>query len=221
MKLLVIGITGITGGGKSVLATALTEYLNQADNSNTFPGYRIESVKLLQLDAYFYARDSPNHTWIPEINYINRELVTAIDMDRFIVDAEQMVTELITSAPETNNSSTLDNGNAAVPLRILIIEGFFIFKMDRIRELCNMCMHIDLSFQVGYERRLTRTFKHINPQPKWYYKNIIWPSYQQYFDEIRDMAGLIIINGEQPIVDVFQEAMKYISDHLHKTPNSI
>lgn len=216
MKLLVIGITGITGGGKTVLATALNEYLNKADNSNIFPGFHIETVKLLQLDAYFYARDSPNHTWIPKINYINRELVTAMDMDRFVADAEQLVAELSISPSKINSNSTLDNGNVTVPLRILIIEGFFIFKCARIRELCNMRLHVDLSFEVGLERRLIRTFKHINPQPIWYFKNIIWPSYQQYYDEIRDMTGLIVIDGEQTITDVFDEAVKQISNHLNR-----
>lgn len=220
MKTLVIGISGITGGGKTVLATGLYEYLNKVENRTAFKGYQINTVKLLQLDAYFYPRDSPNHTWIKEINYINRELVTAMDMERFVSDAEAMVTELNTCNAEKSHppNNCIDNDGAA--LNILIIEGFFIFKKIRIRELCDMRLHINLSYDVGLERRLPRPFKHVNPQPVWYYRHIIWPSYQQYLDEIRDMPDLIILNGEQTVETVFNQTVQLIRVYLcGKTEN--
>lgn len=217
MKLLVIGISGITGGGKTVLATGLYEYLNKVENRTAFKGYQINTVKLLQLDAYFYPRDSPNHTWIKEINYINRELVTAMDMERFVSDAEAMVTELNTCNLEKTPPANDCIGNA---LNILIIEGYFIFKKLRIRELCNMRLHINLPYNVGLERRLIRTFKHVNPKPVWYYEHIIWPSYQQYLNEIGDMFDLIIINGDQTIEAVFNQSKELIRAYLcGKTEN--
>lgn len=210
MILLVIGISGITGGGKTLLATSLLEYLGRPENGDIFDGFHINIVKLLHMDAYFYPRDSPHHVWLPEINYINRELMSAMDVERFVATAEQLVTELNCSAPSNDYRAARDNGT--VPLNILIVEGFFLYRCERVKDLCTMRLHIDLSYAVGLERRLARTFKHVNPQPCWYYEHIIWPSYQQYFREIRDIPGLIVVNGEQLKETVFQQTMSHIKN---------
>lgn len=222
MKLFVIGISGITGGGKTTLAASLLEFLNNATNEKLFNGYHINSVQLIQQDKYFYARDSPHHKWIPEINFINRELLSAMDMDRFACDVEVLQSKLsesipenskITSSKEINCSSVAYNDNS-VPLNILIIEGFLIFNDERINRWCHIRLHIYLSYDVGYERRLTRTFKHINPNPKWYFANFIWPSYQMNLNEIKTKMDLNFIDGEQSVQDIFDQSLKLIGKSL-------
>lgn len=214
MKLLVIGISGITGGGKTSLATRLFEYLNNPDNSNVYNGYHINQVMLMHQDKYFYKRDSPHHKWIPEINFINREILSAMDMDKFAEDVNKTVNKL--KAGDLPNDEPIINQDNSSPidLNILIIEGFLIYNDARISRFCNLRFHIYLSYEVGLQRRFKRTFKHVNPNPEWYYENYIWPMYHKHHDEVENKSDLIFINGELNYDDIFTQANDAITKHL-------
>lgn len=202
MKCLVIGISGITGAGKTTLASSLYAYLSDPKNIKLFETRKISKVHLIHQDKYFYARDSPNHIWIPEINFINREILSAMDMKRFVNDIQTLYFEL--------NSSDKINFDSDRNLNILIVEGFLIFNETKINDLCNIRFHLFVSYDEGFKRRLTRTFKHINPQPEWYWENYIWPSYQKHLNELPNKNELIFINGEQSVDVCFDEVIKTI-----------
>lgn len=202
MKTIIIGISGISGAGKSTLATRLYDFFINPKNVDLFEAYKIKKTILLQQDKYFYARDSPHHIWIPEINFINRELLTAMDMKRFNNDVQNVINELNNQSIE---SSFVDNY-----LNILIIEGFLIFNESIVNDLCNLRFHLYLSYEMGLKRRLTRNFKHVNPQPEWYFKNFIWPSYQKHLNELPNKNDLIFLNGEQNIDFSFDQMIESI-----------
>lgn len=212
MKLIVIGISGITGGGKTTLATALHQHLSDRNNSNAFDGIHINQVALIHQDKYFWIRSSPNHTWIKEINYINREILSAMDMDKFAGDVSEMVQQLTDDNPETTKQ--IDTNCSRISVNILIIEGFLIYNDERINRFCGLRLHLYLSSDVGFQRRLLRTFKHHNPQPKWYWDNFAWPLYRKYLDEVPNKSELILINGEDSVDSIFNEAHNTITKYL-------
>lgn len=221
MKLIVIGISGITGGGKTTLATSLHQYLSDQNNANAFDGIHINQVILIHQDKYFWVRSSPNHTWIPEINFINREILSAMDMDKFADDVSEMVQHLTDDTVETNKqpySSKINTNCSRITVNILIIEGFLIYNDARINRFCGLRFHLYLSSDVGYQRRLLRTFKHINPKPKFYWDNYAWPLYQKYLNEVPNKSELIFINGENNVDYIFNEVhatiTKYLNDQL-------
>lgn len=219
MKLIVIGISGITGGGKTTLATALHQYLSDRNNVNAFDGIHINQVILMHQDKYFWIRSSPNHTWIREINFINREILSAMDMDKFAADVSEMVQQLTDDTCETNKqrcytASKIATNCSQTSVNILIIEGFLIYNDERINRFCGLRFHLNLSSDVGYQRRLTRTFKHINPKPKWYWDNYAWPLYQKHLNEVPNKSELIFINGENDVDSIFNEAHATITKYL-------
>lgn len=192
------------------MATRLHQFLSDPSNANAYDGFSINKVILVQQDKYFYPRDSPHHKWIPEINHINREILSAMDMDQFADDVDVTVRKL-----KTDNRSMLSEWNGArMQLNIMIIEGFLIFNDERINKLCQLRFHIYLSYDVGYERRLTRNFKHINSNPKYYYEHYIWPMYQKHLGDVPNKANLIFINGEKDFDDVYNQTNEYITKFL-------
>lgn len=221
MKLIVIGISGITGGGKTTLATALHQCLSDRNNSNAFDGIHINRVHLIHQDKYFWIRNSPNHTWIREINFINREILSAMDMDKFADDVSELVQQLTADSGDDDEqqqqcSSTIDTNShgSRITVNMLIIEGFLIYNDERINRFCGLRLHLNLSSDVGYQRRLLRTFKHINPDPKWYWDNYAWPLYQKYLNEVPNKSELIFINGENDVDSIFKQAHAIITKYL-------
>ncbi|XP_075225661.1 nicotinamide riboside kinase 1 [Lycorma delicatula] len=69
---IVIGISGVTCGGKSTLATALHKL---------YP-----SSVILNQDDYFLPVDSDKHVLIPELNHFNWDILTAFDMHKMKSD---------------------------------------------------------------------------------------------------------------------------------------
>lgn len=218
MKLIVIGISGITGGGKTTLATRLHEYLNNPQNADVFNGFRINQAVLMHQDKYFYTRDSLQHKWIPEINFINREILSAMDMDKFANDVNETVHKL--KGDNVSNAENPKNDNSSqIIINILIIEGFLIYNDPRICQFCQLKFHIYLSYDFGLQRRMIRTFKHVNPKPEWYYEHYIWPMYNKYLNEVPNKSELIFLNGEQHVDDIFYQAndsiVKFLMQKQH------
>lgn len=221
MQLIVIGISGITGGGKSTLATRLLPFLSDPNHADIFDGVHINKVVLINQDKYFYVRDSPNHTWIPEINFINREILSAMNMDQFAADVADTVDKLRENDVSNGNAAPTDAQNARVVVNILLIEGFLIYNDERINRFCELRFHIYLSYDVGLQRRLKRNFKHINPKPEWYFEHFIWPMYQKHLSEVPNKTDLIYLNGEQHVDDVFHQARDAIAKFLQTKCNTI
>jgi nicotinamide/nicotinate riboside kinase len=67
-KILIIGISGVTCGGKTTLAYKLNKM---------FP-----TSKLISQDDYFLDVDDPRHTWITELNHINFDILSSLDMEK-------------------------------------------------------------------------------------------------------------------------------------------
>ncbi|KAJ8969151.1 hypothetical protein NQ314_001892 [Rhamnusium bicolor] len=67
-NLIIIGISGVTCGGKTTTATQL---------NNIFP-----NSKIFSQDDYFLDVEDPRHVWIPELNHINFDILTSLDMEK-------------------------------------------------------------------------------------------------------------------------------------------
>lgn len=236
MKLIVFGISGITGGGKTTLANRLHTYLSDPLNANAFDGFHINKAVVIHQDKYFYARDSPHHQWIPEIKFINREILTAMNMDKFAEDLAETVQQLteddsrhmtgdnnekFNGIDEISPSNHMSTTNQRMNVNILIIEGFLIYNDNRINQYCQLRFHVHLSYEVGVQRRLIRTFKHVNPQPELYFANYIWPLYHKHLDQVPNKSDLIFLSGEQQFDEIFQQARAKIATFLANEYNNL
>ena len=76
--MLLIGISGVTNGGKSTLCRLLLD---------SFP----RSAYICQ-DKYFYTRDSGKLEYMPELNSHNWDCMEAIDTENFFKDFHEIMT---------------------------------------------------------------------------------------------------------------------------------
>ena len=84
---LVIGISGVTCGGKTTLAKTLEDYLLGHLNRIIFKdNITLNKVVSVNQDDYFLPVDDPRHTKVEKLNHINFDILTALDMDRMCQD---------------------------------------------------------------------------------------------------------------------------------------
>lgn len=84
---LVIGISGVTCGGKTTLAHKLRDYFMEQVNVPLWnTPYTISDVQLISQDDYFLPVDDLRHKWVEPLNAINFELITSLDMKQMISD---------------------------------------------------------------------------------------------------------------------------------------
>lgn len=203
MKRLIVGISGVSGGGKSTLATKLFDFLSNQKNVNYFDGYEIKRVELIHQDKYFHRRDSPKHTWIKEINFINRELLSAIDMQQMWEDTQELL---------HINDKQIDNNS----LEIFIIEGFLIYNDDRFNDLCQLRFHLTLTPEECMQRRMLRQhlWKHVNPQPVKYFNEYVWPSYVEHREKVKRKDQIYYLNGEKSRENLYDFTLETMKNYL-------
>uniref|UniRef100_A0A1B0B188 Dolichol phosphate-mannose biosynthesis regulatory protein n=1 Tax=Glossina palpalis gambiensis TaxID=67801 RepID=A0A1B0B188_9MUSC len=87
MQWLVIGISGVTCGGKTTLARSLRDYFTSQRNSPLWnTSFIINDVQLISQDDYFLPVDDLRHKWVEKLNVINFELLSSLDMKQMLSD---------------------------------------------------------------------------------------------------------------------------------------
>lgn len=88
---LVVGISGITCGGKTTLANSLKQHLDARRGQELKAGIEINRVELINQDDYFRPVDDPKHKKVEQLNHLNWEIIDAINTDRMVDDIMKTV----------------------------------------------------------------------------------------------------------------------------------
>ncbi|XP_053956034.1 nicotinamide riboside kinase 1 [Anastrepha ludens] len=84
---LVIGISGVTCGGKTTLAHRLRDYFQQLRGGPLWNSpYIMGDVQLISQDDYFLPVDDLRHKWNDKLNVINFELLSSLNMKQMLSD---------------------------------------------------------------------------------------------------------------------------------------
>lgn len=204
MSWLIVGISGITCGGKTTLSQSLYDYLRDPDNKNCLSdAVSIGTVKQMNQDTYFYPEDHPNHEWIDFINHVNYDIIGALDMS-------QMCTDLNT---ELGKRFTLySKSKSMMVVNIMLIDGFAIFNHSVINRICQLKFHIHLPYEKCYERRIRRIYD--PPDVLGYFELCVWPMYEQNFSEIKNKEDILLLNGDTTQEKLFSYVFNCIKDAI-------
>lgn len=204
MSWLVIGISGVTCGGKTTLSRSLFSYLSDTANENCLSDHiKIGIVKIINQDDYFYPDDYPQHEWVESIAHVNYDVIGALDMTKMCSD---LYTELGKRFVFYAKCKPVQIVN------ILIIDGFLIFNHGVLNRLCQLKFHIHLPYEKCYERRLKRTYD--PPDCLGYFEVCVWPCYEQHFSEIKIKDDIMLLNGEISKEKIFQHVFDCIKNAI-------
>lgn len=185
-KVLVLGICGATCSGKTTTAQELHKLL---PNSRVFGQ-----------DEYYFDVEDPRHTWIPELNHINFDIVSSLDMARMLDEIKQNIEQELTliKAPEKITiwdrivcfSNLMHQNIVKIKesgCHVVIIEGFCILNYKPLADICDLKYYFTLDYEECFKRRLKRVYE--PPDCPGYFEKCAWPEHLQHVAEVKKTVG--------------------------------
>lgn len=203
LKLLVVGIGGVTNGGKTSLCTFLKQ--------------RFPAATIINMDDYYYPEDSPHHIWIDGMNHQDWDVVSSVNMGQLEKDIKGWVDTAIQKTSKTaiqetsktsctnadqHNTPSPNNGdqgnttsanvsNSNIPM--LFVEGIMIYNYKPLLPHFNKKYFFTLDKETCLKRRLGRHY--LPPDKEGYFEQAVWPRYLEYKQEIDNLPDIVHLDG--------------------------
>ena len=208
-NILVIGIAGGTGSGKTTLMKNLID--RYAD-----------SVTVLSHDNYYRRRDELTYAQRCLINYdepaaLETELM-AVHLDH-LRRGEAIDCPVYDFTQHNRSNETV----RIVPKSVIIVEGILIFENRPLRELMDIKIFVDTDADVRLCRRIARdvnergrTLESVLSQ----YQTTVKPMHEKYVEPSKKFADLVVPEGGKNLV-ALDMIMGRIERHLKETAHGI
>lgn len=141
--MLIIGVAGGSGSGKSTFARRLMRDLSESD------------IQVLTHDSYYRPLD---HLSLEERQKVNFDHPDALDSHRMIRDIKALQRGFPIDVPQYdfNLHTTTEQVQRIYPPVVLIVEGILVLAEPRLRELMDMKIFIDTDDDDRLMRRIQR-----------------------------------------------------------------
>ena len=204
-NILVIGIAGGTGSGKSTLMEELVTRFG-------------DQVTVLSHDNYYRRRDGISMEDRQKINY---DEPAALETDLMAQHLDQLRRGETVECPvydftqhnRSNKTITL------VPKRVIIVEGILIFENKELRDLMDIRIFVDTDADVRLCRRIARdvnergrTLESVLEQ----YQNTVKPMHEMYVEPSKKFANIVVPEGGRNFV-ALDMILTRIQKHLTET----
>jgi len=198
IKPVFIGITGGSGAGKSTLC-------------DTLIGKYPEKIEAIRLDDYFKKKEEQ-----PRIgDIINYDHPDSIYFDKLIDDLR----ELSGGNPVVINTSNIKlnpkfpETKIRIPFEfqpksVLIVEGFLILTNEKIREMLNESIYLDIEHDKRWARRIH--FKNED-----YEKKVIIPMHNEHIEPTKKHASYVIDISNLSKSEVLEKVENIICKYLN------
>ncbi|MCH4038510.1 MAG: uridine kinase [Lachnospiraceae bacterium] len=190
-KIIVIGIAGGTGSGKTTITRQLVRHFGQ-------------DVSVIYHDNYYKAHHDLSYEERSKLNYDHPD---AYDTDLMVHDLKELKMGHSVECPvydftiHDRSSSTL----TIRPSRVIIVEGILIFASEELRNLMDIRIFVDTDADVRILRRIRRDVRErgrslesvINQ-----YLDTVKPMHEAFVEPSKRYADIIIPEGGQNQVAV-------------------
>jgi len=184
-KTIIIGISGASASGKSLLAKTIVRELGS------------DSVAFIQEDSYYKDR---SHMTMEERAEVNFDHPDAFDHDLMIDHLKNLQNKEAIEVPIYDHSlhvRTTDT-RSIQDHRIIVLEGIMLLATPDLRDLMDIRIYIDTPLDICLIRRMRRdlverqrTLESIIHQ----YETTVRPMYVQFIDPSRRYADIIVPRG--------------------------
>ena len=203
-KILVIGIAGGTGSGKTTLMKNLiTEFSDM--------------VTILSHDNYYKRHDELTYEERCKLNYDEPDALETDLMARhldILRRGESIDCPVYDFTVHNRSSETI----RITPKQVIIVEGILIFENKDLRDLMDIRIFVDTDADVRLCRRIVRdvrergrTLESVVEQ----YQNTVKPMHEQYVEPSKKFADLIVPEGGKNAV-ALDMIMGRIRRHLEE-----
>ena len=204
MSILVIGIAGGTGSGKTTLMKNIMARIG-------------DDVTVLSHDNYYKRRDDLSYEERCKINY---DEPGAFDTSLMVYHLDQLRHGYAIECPVYD--FTVHNRSEEtihiLPRRVILVEGILIFENPELRELMDIKVFVDADADVRLCRRIIRdvnqrgrTLESVLDQ----YQQTVKPMHEKYVEPSKRFAHVIIPEGGKNLV-ALDMVMGRIARHLEE-----
>ena len=188
-NILVIGIAGGTGSGKTTLMNNLIE---------TFQ----DDVTLLSHDNYYKRHDDLTYEERCGLNY---DEPAALETDLMAVHLDKLRHGEAIDCPvyDFTQHNRSNETIRIVPKKVIIVEGILIFENKELRELMDVRIFVDTDADVRLCRRILRdvrergrTLESVLSQ----YQDTVKPMHEMYVEPSKKYANIIVPEGGRNLV---------------------
>lgn len=190
--MLIIGIAGGTGSGKT---TVVQQILNQLPQGE---------IGVISQDSYYKATDDLSYNERTKINFDHPR---AIDFDLLVAHLNQLKNGKIINQPVysfvTHNRTK--NTIKTHPTKVLIIEGILIFNNKKLRDLCDIKIFVHADADERLIRRLKRDIQERGRDLNEVldrYQDTLKPMHNQFIEPTKNFADIIIPNNHYNTVAI-------------------
>jgi len=188
-KILVIGIAGGTGSGKTTLM------------KNIIDSYA-DQVTVLSHDNYYKRRDELTYEQRCLINYDEPD---ALETDLMAVHLDKLRQGQAIDCPvyDFTQHNRSDETVRIVPKSVIIVEGILIFENKPLRDLMDIKIFVDTDADVRLCRRIKRD---VNKRGRslesvlQQYQETVKPMHEQYVEPSKKFADIIVPEGGKNLV---------------------
>ncbi|XP_027730979.1 nicotinamide riboside kinase 1 isoform X2 [Vombatus ursinus] len=191
MKTLVVGISGVTNGGKTTLAKKLQKQL--------------PSCSVISQDDYFKPESEIK---IDENGFLQYDELEALNM-------EILMSAVYSWMKNPRNSLESDDLESAEEVPILIIEGFLLYTYKPLDSVWNRRYFLTIPYEECKRRRSTRVYE--PPDPPGYFDGHVWPMYLKHRKEIEDITrNIVYLDGTKSEEDLFTRVCDDLTEERAK-----
>uniref|UniRef100_A0A4X1W293 Nicotinamide riboside kinase 1 n=1 Tax=Sus scrofa TaxID=9823 RepID=A0A4X1W293_PIG len=162
MKTFVIGIGGVTNGGKTTLARNLQK--------------RLPNCSVISQDDFFKP-ESEIET--DENGFLQYDVLEALNM-------EEMMSAISCWMESPSHSLVSTDWRSIEEIPILIIEGFLLFNYKPLDHIWNRMYFLTIPYEECKRRRSTRVYD--PPDAPGYFDGHVWPMYLKHRQEMENIS---------------------------------
>ena len=188
-NILVIGIAGGTGSGKTTLMNNLIKQFS-------------EDVTILSHDNYYKRHDDMTYEERCGLNY---DEPAALETDLMAVHLDQLRHGQAIDCPvyDFTQHNRSNETIHIVPKKVIIVEGILIFENKELRDLMDIRIFVDTDADVRLCRRIKRdvnkrgrTLESVMQQ----YQETVKPMHEMYVEPSKKFANIIVPEGGKNLV---------------------
>ncbi|XP_028856607.1 muscle-specific beta 1 integrin binding protein [Denticeps clupeoides] len=165
----IIGIGGITNGGKTTLTDRLVKVL--------------PNCCVVHQDDFF---KPPDQIEVGEDGYKQWDVITSLDMEAMVNTIRGWTENPVKFARSHGMpvSASSDDEDEEGQVHILIVEGFLLYNHKPLTDFFNKCYYITIPYEECKQRRSSRQYT--VPDPPGLFDGHVWPMYLKHRNEMED-----------------------------------
>lgn len=198
-NVIVIGIAGGTGSGKSTMIQKIKEEFH-------------DNIAILSHDFYYKRHDQLTYEERTQLNYDHPD---AFDTDLMIEHIRQLKAWNVVQRPvyDFTIHNRVDETVEVHPAKVVVVEGILIFENRELRDLCDIKVFIDTDADVRILRRILRdvrergrTLDSVVSQ----YLTTVKPMHEQFVEPSKKYVDIIVPEGGYNRV-----ALEMLNERIH------